>query len=128
MSRRRLSRVMAAVAMVAAPMVAMAAEEDVLKRIDALSREIEQLKAQVRANDDKVTKADAETKAQAKRAEERSLERWLTVGGDYRFRIDALRGETVPFTDAATTFANAQNKLQSDFFGNPTGLSAFFGL
>jgi hypothetical protein len=127
MSRNKLSRVMAAVVVLIAPMVAQAAEEDVLKRIDALSREIEQLKAQVRANDEKAAKTDAELKAQATRAEERSMERWLTIGGDYRFRIDSLRGETRPFTDASATFMNAQNKLQGDFFANPTGLSSYFG-
>jgi hypothetical protein len=127
MSRNKLSRVMAAVVVLVAPMVAQAAEEDVLKRIDALSREIEQLKAQVRANDEKAAKTDADLKAQATRAEERSMERWLTIGGDYRFRIDSLRGETMPFTDASATFMNAQNKLQGDFFANPTGLSTYFG-
>jgi hypothetical protein len=127
MSRNKLSRVMAAVVVLIAPMVAQAAEEDVLKRIDALSREIEQLKAQVRASDEKTAKTDADLKAQATRAEERSMERWLTIGGDYRFRIDSLRAETRPFTDASATFMNAQNKLQGDFFANPTGLSSYFG-
>jgi hypothetical protein len=127
MNRRKLSRVMAAVAVVVAPLMASAADEDVLRRIDALAREIEQLKAQVRVNEDKAAKADGELQAQARRTEEKSLGRWLTIGGDYRFRIDGLRGETMPFTDAAATFANAQNKLQSDFFANPTGLSAYFG-
>jgi hypothetical protein len=127
MSRRRLTRVMAAVVVLIAPMVALAAEDDVLKRIDALSREIEQLKAQVRANEDRTARTDGELRAQAKRTEDKSLGRWLTIGGDYRFRIDSLRGETMPFTDASATFANAQNKLQGDFFANPTGLSAYFG-
>jgi hypothetical protein len=127
MNKGQLSRVMAAVAVLVAPMVATAADDEVLRRIDALSREIEQLKAQVRVNEDKAVKSDGEARAQAKRAEERSLGRWLTIGGDYRFRIDNLRGETQPFTDAAATFANAQNRLQADFLGNPTGLSAYFG-
>ncbi|HWI82310.1 DUF3373 family protein [Ramlibacter sp.] len=127
MSRRKLSRVMAAVAVVLAPMAAAAAEEDVLRRIEALSREIEQLKAQVRATEDKAAKSQADVQAQARRSEERSLERWLTVGGDYRFRVDSLRGETRPFTDVGATFANAQNRLQGDFFANPSGASAYFG-
>jgi hypothetical protein len=127
MSRRRLTQVMAAVAVLVAPMIAFAAEDDVLKRIDALSREIEQLKAQVRANEDKSARTEADIKAQARRTDEHSLGRWLTIGGDYRFRIDSLHGETRPFTDAAATFANAQNKLQGDFFANPTGLSSYFG-
>jgi hypothetical protein len=127
MSSIKLSRFMVMLAAGAAPLLAGAADEDVLKRIDALAREIEQLKAQVRSNEDKVVKGEAEAKLQAKKVEEKSLERWLTIGGDYRFRIDGLRGETRPFTDVAATFANAQNRLQGDFFGNPTGVSAFFG-
>jgi hypothetical protein len=127
MSRRRLSQVVAVIAAGFAPLMSLAADEEVLRRIEALSREIEQLKTQVRANEDKVVKSEAEAKLQAKKVEEKSLERWLTIGGDYRFRVDSLRGETRPFTDVAATFANAQNRLQGDFFGNPTGLSAFFG-
>jgi len=127
MSRRKLSRVMTAVVVVLAPLGAAAADEDVLRKIDALSREIEQLKAQVRVNEDKAAKSAADTKAVVQRAQERSLDRWLTIGGDYRFRIDSLRGETRAFTDVGATFANAQNRLQGDFFGNPTGVSSFFG-
>jgi hypothetical protein len=111
----------------AAPLLAAAADEDVLKRIDALSREIEQLKAQVRANEEKTVKSQAEANVQVQKIQEKSMERWLTIGGDYRFRLDSLRGETQPFTDVAATFANAQNKLQGDFFANPTGPSSYFG-
>lgn len=123
----RLTKLVIAMAAGAVPLFVAAADEDVLRRIDTLSREIEQLKAQVRANEDKAAKNDAEARIQVKRAEEKSLEKWLTIGGDYRFRVDSLRGETRPFTDVAATFANAQNRLQGDFFGNPTGVSSFFG-
>jgi len=53
--------------------------------------------------------------------EEKSLGRWLEIGGDYRFRYDYLRGETAPFVDANGTFTNAGNKLQAAFFADPTG-------
>lgn len=45
------------------------------QKIDSLAKELEALKKQVKRNEDK------------------SLGRWLTIGGDYRFRIDSLRGE-----------------------------------
>jgi hypothetical protein len=44
------------------------------QKIDNLAKELEALKRQVKRNEDK------------------SLGRWLTIGGDYRFRIDSLKG------------------------------------
>ena len=119
MRRRRLSGVMAAVVVLLAPLAASAADEDVLRRIEALSREIEQLKAQVRANEEKAARSEADARAATQRSQERALDRWLTIGGDYRFRVDSLHGQTLPFTDVAATFANAQNQLQAQFFANP---------
>lgn len=69
-----------------APVSAFAAD-DVQQKIDALQKELEALKEQMKASDKKVEKV-----------EEKSLGRWLTIGGDYRFRIDSLRGEIVPST------------------------------
>ncbi len=102
----------AVIAGLALPMAAQAAEQDVQQRIDALSKEIETLKQQT------------------KRIEDKSLGKWLTIGGDYRFRVDSLRGETKPYVDVNRTFANAGNLLQADFFGNPStaaGSSTYFG-
>jgi len=127
---------------VAVPAVALAADEELLRRVEALSRELEQLKAQVQANDQKTTKAVEEVKGQAdaasvadlkgevQRLQDKSLGKWLTVGGDFQYRIDSLRGETKTFTDVNSTFQNAQQKLQGDFFANPStapGSSSFFG-
>ncbi|HKB52475.1 MAG TPA: DUF3373 family protein, partial [Ramlibacter sp.] len=123
MSKRMLCVLVAAAA---APVAVHAADDDVLRRIEALSKEIEQLKKQVAANGQQAQKVE-QLQQEVSRAKDKSLGNWLTVGGDYRFRLDSLRGETRPFTDAAATFANAQNKLQSDFFANPTGLSTYFG-
>ena len=121
------------------PAAALAADEELLRRIDTLSREIEQLKQQVQANDQKATKAVEDVKAAAgnddlknevKRLEDKSLGKWLTIGGDFRYRVDSLRGDTKPFTDVNATFQNAQQKLQGDFFANPStaaGSSSFFG-
>ena len=118
----------------ALPLAAGAADADLLQRIDALARELDALKNQVRANEEKAAKADSgaidELKTQVKKLEDKSLGKWLTVGGDYRFRIDSLRGRTRTFTDVNATFANAQQRLQADFFGNPStapGSSTYFG-
>ncbi len=126
MNRKLLAGAVAALFAVATPAFAQSADGELMKRIEALSKEIEALKAQVKANEQRTTKVEADVKSEAKR-EERSLDRWLTLGGDYRFRVDSLKGETKPFTDVAATFNNAQQRLQGDFFANPTGLSSFFG-
>src|SRR5665647_131542 len=115
------------------PMAAQAAEVDLLKKIEALAEQIEVLKSQVKANDEKATKAAeqsvaakpdsgavAELKSQVKRLEDKSLSKWLTVGGDFHARYDYMEGETKTFTDVNATFANAQNALQTSFFANPT--------
>ena len=112
------------------PLAASAADADLMSRIDSLSRELEALKSQVKANEAKAAqtaqqvqavaaKSDAaaldDLKSQVTRLEGKSLGKWLTVGGDYRFRVDSLLGETRTFTDANATFANVQQKLQADF-------------
>ncbi|HEY5898066.1 MAG TPA: DUF3373 domain-containing protein [Burkholderiales bacterium] len=107
------------------PVAAPAADDELGKKIEALTRELEQLKSQVRANEAKTAQA-----REAKTAESKSLGRWLSIGGDYRFRVDRLRGETKPFTDVNATFQNVQQKLQADFFANPStaaGSSTYFG-
>ncbi len=131
----------------ALPMAAYAASDppptnaELMKQIDMLSKQIEQLKNQVKANEDKTTQ-DTKTatdtakkasdkvddlKRQVVRDEGKAINNWLTIGGDYRFRVDSLGGTTQPFTDVFATFANAQAALQGDFFSNPTGVSRYFG-
>lgn len=110
--------------------VGAATNDELLQRIEALSSQIEQLKSQVKANEEKAARATDAVKQDVQRSESKSLGKWLTVGGDYRFRIDSLRGETRPFTDVSATFGNAQQRLQADFFANPStapGSSAYFG-
>ncbi|MBT0654160.1 DUF3373 domain-containing protein [Geomobilimonas luticola] len=65
----------AAVASLALPLYAQAADQDLQQKIDNLSKEVEALKQQT------------------KKTEEKSIGKWLTIGGDYRFRVDSLRGE-----------------------------------
>lgn len=146
MNGTMMKRILAvAIAGMFAPAIASAADEDLLRKIEALAKEIEQLKSQVKASEEKATKAAedvkaisgkaqggdaAELKDQVKRVEEKSIGRWLTFGGDYRFRMDYLSGDTKTFTDVNATFANAQQKLQGDFFANPStvaGSSTYFG-
>lgn len=111
------------------PLVASAADADLMKKIDDLSRELQALKSQVTANEQKAAQAPAQPQAaeiadlkrQVTKLGDKSLSKWLSVGGDYRFRVDSMQGETKPFTDVNQVFANAQNTLQSNFFINPTG-------
>ena len=80
------------------PVPAHAADEEVLQKIDKLYKEIDTLKSSV------------------KKVEDKSVGRWLTIGGDYRFRYDYLNGRTKPFTDVNATFGNAQSQLQQGYF------------
>ncbi len=121
------------------PIAANAADADLMNKIESMSRELEALKKQVKANEEKAAqtaeqvkavagKSEAvaldELKGQVKKLEDKSLGKWLTVGGDYRFRYDYLEGQSKTFTDVNATFANAQNTLQSEFFANPAAPSS----
>ena len=92
----------AVMAGISLPLSAHAADLDLQQKIENLSKEVEALKQQT------------------KKAEAKSLSRWLTIGGDYRFRIDSLRGETVGYTDVNKTFAFAQEQMNNGFLNNPT--------
>jgi hypothetical protein len=105
------------------PLGVQAADADLLKKLEALTKEVEALKAQVQAQQ----KATEKVADKVEMAESKSIGKWLTVGGDYQFRVDSMRGETKTYTDVVGTFANAQNALQADFFGNPVGVSTYFG-
>ena len=69
------------VAVPALPQGILAADEEIQKKVEALSKEVRSLQQQV-----------AQTKEGRK-----SISDWLTIGGDYRFRIDSLRGEVPAF-------------------------------
>jgi len=79
---------MTLVAGMALPVAARAADDDLQKRLDQLTKEVMELKGQVKKDEDK------------------SLSKWLKIGGDYRFRVDSLYGKTVPYTDAIGTMGN----------------------
>lgn len=140
--RKLLATLAAAVCL---PLAAQASEADLLKRIEALAAQNANLAQQLEALRQQVQQAPAaaattpaapaaasaaaveELKDQVSQLQTKSLGKWLTMGGDYRFRYDHLSGDTKPFIDVNGTFANAQTKLQADFFANPTGASTYFG-
>jgi opacity protein-like surface antigen len=95
--RKANKLMLAAVLAVALPTGALAAEADLQTKIDKLSQQMEDLKGQVQ------------------RIEDKSLGKWLTIGGSYQFRMDSLHGETVAYTDATPMF----------FGGAPTPVAAF---
>lgn len=86
MNGRMMKRLLAVTgAALLMPFAAQAADEDLLKKIDSLSKEIADLKGQV------------------KKVEDKSLGKWLTIGGDYRFRVDSMHGKTVAYSNAIDT-------------------------
>jgi opacity protein-like surface antigen len=124
----------ALLACLCAPVAASAADHDLQMKIDKLTRELEELKGMVmkaaessKKAEESAKKAEAsakkvdEVKDSVKKVEDKSLGRWLSIGGDYRLRFDSLHGQTAAYTDAFQTFANAQKQLQGAFFADPTG-------
>lgn len=79
------------------PLAAHAAEADLQQKIDQLSKEVADLKGSV------------------KKVEDKSIGKWLTIGGEYRFRIDSLHGETAAYSDAIGTMGS----MVSDFLTGP---------
>ena len=112
---------------------AAASNAELLKKIEALTQQLELLKSQVQATQASTAQETAALKAEVQASAEssrkasaaaselqtrvaatdaRAMEKWLTIGGDYQFRVDSLRGETRPFVDVNATFANVQQSLQ----------------
>jgi len=88
---------MALAAGLALPLAADAAEADLQVRIDKLTQQMEELKGQV------------------KQVEDKSLGKWLQIGGSYQFRIDSLHGKTKGYTDAMGTM----QAMVGDFLVGP---------
>lgn len=81
------------------PMAANAADGDLQLKIDQLSKEVADLKGSV------------------KKVEDKSIGKWLTIGGEYRFRVDSLFGETVGYTNAPAFMGALQrDPATSGFF------------
>jgi len=126
MKQQQMKRALLAILVSGAflPMGAQAADADLLKKLEALTKEVEALKAQVQAQQ-KTTQQVAD---KVEMTESKSLGKWLTVGGDYQFRVDSMRGETKPFIDVQGTFTNVQKAFEKDYFDNgAAALSTYFG-
>ena len=92
-----------AVACMMFPLAAQATEADLQLKVDKLTKEVNDLKGSV------------------KKVEDKSLGKWLTIGGEYRFRVDSLRGETVPYSDAIGTM----NKLVGGMVVGPNAVAGY---
>ncbi|WP_236026707.1 DUF3373 domain-containing protein [Geomonas diazotrophica] len=102
---RKLEKLLigAAVCALAAPVVAQADDQDMQKKIDDLTKKVQKLEEQQKGSDQK--KVEDLTR-KVDRIEEKSLGKWLTIGGDYRFRVDSLRGDVAAHSDAIGTMNN----------------------
>jgi len=101
MKKKCIRKIAVAVAFcLMAPFAAQASEADLQLKIDKLSKEVNDLKGSV------------------KKVEDKSLGKWLTVGGEYRFRLDNLSGDTVPYSSAIGTMMNLVGG-----FTAPTGVA-----
>ncbi|MDD2851097.1 MAG: DUF3373 domain-containing protein [Desulfuromonadaceae bacterium] len=89
--------VMTAMVCLFAPIAAHAEEADLQLKIDKLTKEVNDLKGSV------------------KKVENKSIGKWLTIGGDYRFRVDSLHGKTVAYSDAIGTMQS----MVGDFLNGP---------
>ncbi len=90
-----------------APLAAYATELDLQLKIDNLTKEVNDLKGTV------------------KKVEDKSLGKWLTISGDYRFRVDSLHGQTAAYTDPNKMFASVGQQLQMAAFTNTNAASGF---
>ena len=102
--RKANKLMLAAVLAIALPTSAMA-NPDLQAKIDKLSQQMEDLKGQV------------------ERIEDKSLGKWLQIGGSYQFRMDSLHGEVKEYADAMTFFG-AFGDPASPTFGNPVTSTA----
>ncbi|MEI7816701.1 MAG: DUF3373 domain-containing protein [Desulfuromonadales bacterium] len=75
------------------PLAAQATDLDLQLKIDKLSKEVADLKGSV------------------KKVEDKSIGKWLTIGGEYRFRVDSMHGETAAYSNAIGTM----QKMVGDF-------------
>lgn len=125
MAQKKMQRALLAVLVsgMFLPLGAQASDAELLKRLEALTKEVEALKAQVAAQQ-KTTQQVAD---KVEMTESKSLGKWLTVGGDYQFRVDSLRGETKTFTDVNATFGHAQDTLQRAYFGGDAVAASLLG-
>lgn len=107
------------------PFAAHASDAELLKKVEMLTEQLAQLKAQVEASQQASKQAVAavgEVKEKVKKNEDRALDKWLAVGGDYQFRVDSLRGETKAYTSATGPVPGYTPK-NSSMYTNRFGLN-----
>ena len=85
----------------ALPQGVFAADEDLQKKVDALSKEVQSLQQQVAQSKEGSKEGAKEGAKEGKK----SISDWLTIGGDYRFRVDSLRGEVPSYLSFANYLA-----------------------
>ncbi|MEW6116434.1 MAG: DUF3373 domain-containing protein [Nitrospirota bacterium] len=109
------------------PLSAFAADQgDLLQKIEALSRELESLKAQMHEMQKKETVKEERITMVEKKAEAAEAPSWFKIGGDYRARFDSLRGESKA---AFVLFApTPQDVFAKQTVDNETLLTNRFGL
>lgn len=98
----------ALLAVMAMPLPAMAADQEIMQKIDSLTRELELLKQQMKESETKIKENESKTQEtvhKVEQVERKSLGRWLTISGDYMFRYDYLRGESPSFYPFAPSFS-----------------------
>ncbi len=102
----------AVLAVAALPTVALAAD-DLQARLDKLTQQMDDLKGQVQQIQDK------------------SLGKWLSIGGSYQFRMDSLHGQVLGYNDAMGAFNYLGKNALADFTvinaANPTSSGLFTG-
>lgn len=77
------------------PLPAIAADQtELTQKIDALSKELDRLKQQMQEIQKKDDAKEQRITTVEKKAEAAAGPSWLEIGGDYRFRMDYLKGRT----------------------------------
>ena len=76
------------------PLPALAADQaDLLQKMEALSKELDRLKQQMQEMQQKEAAKEERITVVEKKAEQAAGPSWLEIGGDYRFRLDSLKGK-----------------------------------
>ncbi|RMG74456.1 MAG: DUF3373 family protein [Nitrospirae bacterium] len=104
-------------------------QEELMQKIQDLSRQLEQLKKQMEEMQNQQMQQQADimdAKDQAKEVKDKLG--WLTIGGDYRFRIDSLKGKVHEHFNF-TQFENALNDyFQAQAFAGAGSIVTLPGL
>lgn len=105
---------------------------DMLQKIEALSKELERMKQQLQDMQKKEEAKEQRITDVEKKTEEASGSSWLEIGGNYRFRLDSLKGKVqdhMQYNSVLYSGANrldlGQGMLGVNTFGQQTAFNAF---